>query len=40
MVLLQVLSTMGTAVAQWLRYCATNRKVAGSISDGVIGIFH
>ena len=29
-----------TAVAQWLRYCATNRKVAGSIPDGVIGIFH
>jgi hypothetical protein len=28
----------GTAVAQWLRYCATNRKVAGSIPDGVIGI--
>ena len=28
------------AVAQWLRCCATNRKVAGSISDGVIGIFH
>jgi hypothetical protein len=27
-------------VAQWLRYCATNRKVAGSIPDGVIGIFH
>jgi hypothetical protein len=27
-------------VAQWLRYCTTNRKVAGSISDGVIGIFH
>jgi hypothetical protein len=26
-------------VAQWLRYCATNRKVAGSIPDGVIGIF-
>jgi hypothetical protein len=24
----------------WLRYCATSRKVAGSISDGVIGIFH
>jgi hypothetical protein len=21
-------------------YCATNRKVAGSIPDGVIGIFH
>jgi hypothetical protein len=29
-----------TAVAQWLRYCATNRKVAGSIPDDVIGIFH
>jgi hypothetical protein len=27
-------------VAQWLRYCATNRKVAGSIPGGVIGIFH
>jgi len=23
-----------------LRHCATSRKVAGSISDGVIGIFH
>jgi len=30
----------GTAVAQWLRCCATNRKVAGSIQAGVIGIFH
>ena len=30
----------GTAVAQWLRPCATNRKVAGSISDGIIGIFY
>ena len=29
-----------TAVAQWLRCCATNRNVAGSIPDGVIGIFH
>jgi hypothetical protein len=28
------------AVTQWLRHCATNRKVAGSIPDGVIGIFH
>jgi hypothetical protein len=27
-------------VAQLLRHCATNRKVAGSIPDGVIGIFH
>ena len=31
---------LGTAVAQWLRCCATNRKVAGSIPDGVIGISH
>ena len=28
------------AVGQWLRCCVTNRKVAGSIPDGVIGIFH
>jgi hypothetical protein len=27
-------------VAQWLRYCASNRKTTGSIPDGVIGIFH
>ena len=33
-------SEAGTAVVQWLRRCATNRKVAGSIPDGVIGIFH
>ena len=33
-------ANVGTAVAQWLRCCATNRKVAGSILDGVIGIFH
>ena len=31
---------MGTAVAQWLRFCATNRKVAGSILACVIRIFH
>jgi hypothetical protein len=30
---------VGHAVAQWLRYSATNRKVAGSIPDGVFGIF-
>ena len=29
----------GTAVAQWLRCCATNRKVAGSIPAGVSGYF-
>jgi hypothetical protein len=27
-------------VAQWLRHTATNRKVAGSIPDSVIGVFH
>jgi len=27
------------AVVQWLRCCATNRKVAGSIPDGVGGFF-
>jgi len=32
-------SIVGTAVAQWLRCCATNRKVAGSIPAGVIGFF-
>ena len=30
---------MGTAVTQWLRCCATNRKVAGSIPTGVNGFF-
>ena len=29
----------GTAVAQWLRCCATNWKVAGSIPAGVTGFF-
>jgi len=28
-----------TVVAQWLRNCATNRKVAGSIAAGVSGFF-
>ena len=36
----RVLYLIGTAVAQWLRCCATNRKVAGLIPDGLIGIFH
>ena len=31
---------LGTAVAQWLRCCATNQEVAGSIPAGVTGIFH
>ena len=30
---------MGTAVAQWLRCYATNRKVAGSIQANVNGFF-
>ena len=30
----------GTMVAQWLRCCATNQKVAGLIPVGVIEIFH
>jgi len=28
-----------TAVTQWLRCCATNRKVSGSIPAGVSGYF-
>ena len=31
--------SLRTTVAQWLRCYATNRKVAGSISVGVIGFF-
>ena len=30
---------VGTAAGQWLRCCATNRKVAGSIPAGVSGSF-
>jgi len=30
----------GHAVAQWLRHCATNWKIAGSIPDGIIRINH
>jgi len=33
------MQTMGTAVAQCLRCCVTNRKVAGSITAGVSGFF-
>jgi len=36
----QVYYAQRTAVAQWLRCCATNWKVTGSILDGVIGIYH
>ena len=34
-----MLRHVGTAVAQWLRCCATNRKVAGSIPAGVSVFF-
>jgi len=30
---------IGISVAQWLRFCATNRKVTGSIPAGVTGFF-
>ena len=30
----------GTRWLSWLRHCATSRKVAVSVPDGVIGIFH
>ena len=33
-------SVRGTRWRCWLRHCATSRKVAGSIPDGVTGIFH
>jgi hypothetical protein len=33
-------SMWGTRWRSWLRHCATSRKTAGSIPDGVIGIFH
>ena len=37
---LNCITSEGTAVAQWLRCCATNRKVTGSIPGGVMEIFH
>jgi len=30
---------MGTAVAQWLRCCTTNRKFTGLIPAGISGFF-
>ena len=38
-IIIILLLLLGTAVAQWLRCCATNRKVAGSIPAGVSGFF-
>jgi hypothetical protein len=37
---LNVARVRGTRWRSCLRHCAKRRKVAGSISDGVIGIFH
>jgi len=34
------LYTTDTRWRSWLRHCCTNRKVAGSFTDDVIGIFH
>jgi hypothetical protein len=34
-----VLKFSGRVMALWLRHYTTNRQVAGSIPDGVIGIF-
>ena len=39
-ILQYVAASKGIVVAQWLRCCATNWKVAGSIPAGVTGIFH
>jgi len=38
----ECIQTIGgrTTVAQWLRCCAPNQKVTGSIPAGVTGIFH
>jgi len=37
---LPVAEAWGTRWRSWLRHCATNRKFAGSIPDGVIWFFH
>jgi len=34
------MNNRGTRWHRWLRYCATSQKVAGSIPDVVIVIFH
>jgi len=39
-VLFRSTTVTDTQWRSWLRHCATSRKVAGSIPDGVIGIFH
>jgi hypothetical protein len=37
--ILLILISVGDRGSTVLRYCATNRKVVGSIQDGVIGFF-
>jgi hypothetical protein len=37
---INITSSLQQRWRSWLRHCATSRKVAGSIPDGVIGIFH
>jgi hypothetical protein len=39
-IIIIIIVKWGHAVAQWLRHCATNRKVPGSIPDGATRIFH
>ena len=38
--ILETNSITGHAATQWLRHCATSRKVVVSIPDVVTGIFH
>jgi hypothetical protein len=33
-------AVLGYMIGNWLRHCATSRKVAGSIPDEVIGFFN
>jgi hypothetical protein len=39
-ILFLLVSWWGTRWRSWLRLCSTSWKVAGSIPDGVMGIFH
>jgi hypothetical protein len=38
-IILVYLLRVGPQLCSWLRHCAANRQVAGSMSDGAIGIF-
>jgi hypothetical protein len=38
--LISTITGGGHAVVPWLRHCATNRKVVGSIPDGITAFFH